>query len=232
MMAVPWPEGLDTISLKEAVPPPDLPDPDQLVRSPVYGSGIGIPDWMKVAGIGEVGLVAGGALLGGLAGKWAEDQQHQESKKTINRLAEYAPTGDAVGRELGVSLDSMQPVGDLSGGVHAAGRQARSASGARAGVSRQAEGRAAMQGLESIKAAVHRLDLVRSQLNRARAVTAARAASGLGSVQGAVAAGSASYLDRASAAQRAVERQTGDTCRNAIAGLTKMVALAYDVGGE
>ena len=89
-----------------------------------------------------------------------------------------------------------------------------------------------MQGLEAIKTAVHRLDLVRSQLNRARTVTAARAAGGLGAVQGAVAAGSASYLDRASAAQRAVERQTGETWRNAMAGLTKMIALAYDAGGE
>lgn len=217
-MAVPYPEGLDTINLKD---PADL-----------LGGGIGIPDWLKTPAAAEVGIVAGGALLGGLTGKWAEDQQHQESKKIINSLAEYAPTGDAVGRELGMSLDKMQPLGDLSGGVHAAGRQARTTSSARADTSRIAEGRAAMQGLEAIKTAVHRLDLVRSQLNRARTVTAARAAGGLGAVQGAVAAGSASYLDRASAAQRAVERQTGETWRNAMAGLTKMIALAYDAGGE
>lgn len=187
---------------------------------------------MAAAGVLSGGLalpliIGGGSLLGGLTGKWAEDQAMQEGKQEVARLSKWSVTGDRVGRDLDKTLSAMQPIRDLTAGVRTASANARMTSGARAGLSRPGEVRAARAGLEALASTMHRMDVVRGNIERARTAHAARAATHLAGAREQVSAGSAKYMADVSEFQRKQAEATGDQWRAAIAGLTQLASMAY-----
>lgn len=172
-------------------------------------------------------LQAGGSLLAGLFGEWAEANAAQHEKQFLGDVIQKSaiqPEQIATGLEqaVGEIRGRVQP--DLPRQARQRGRQSQAVARAKTNLSNAGEVAMAMEGLESIQSAVSNIQSAQRNISRGRDTMIAGAMQRTGALKTQAAAGTAGFLREQSfmAAQRAAA--AGDVWRQAVLGLVKMGA--------
>ena len=178
--------------------------------------------------------IAGGSLLAGLTGQWAESQAKKDEDKRLEGMERFAfdPNRAATGLSSAVRQAAERQPAPIAPQVRQTGQAVvgTSLSKAAGTLSRGAESSLAEKAMRPVEQAVAVVRQLERSMNMARTETVGRGIVSEGAIKGAVGRSTADFMRAQTDISRRNIAEAGDAWRGAINGLTQMAAAVMTMG--